>query len=197
MWNGFSSFQLVLGQNPNLPNVMTDGLPALDGTTSSEILAKHLNALHTAQKAFINCEADDGIRRALRHQVRAVEDVFESVEMVYYKRDGSTKWLGPGKVIFQDGRLGGVYVRVSTNRLIKCGKEFKENVGGDGSKGGAMGIDDKNRESLREVELNKKHFGGNGVFGMQNKVVGENIGQDVEDSGVTGNFQVGVNSDDL
>ena len=32
---------------------------------------------------------------------------------------------------------------------------------------------------------------------MQNKVVGENIGQDVEDSGVTGNFQVGVNSDDL
>ena len=32
---------------------------------------------------------------------------------------------------------------------------------------------------------------------MQNKVVGENIGQDAEDSGVTGNFQVGVNSDDL
>ena len=134
--------------------------------------------------------------------MRAVEDVFESGEMVYYKRDGSTKWLGPGKVIFQDGRLvfvrhGGVYVRVSTNRLIKCGKEFQENVSGDGSKGGAMGIDDKNRESLREVELNKKHFSSNGVFGMQNKVVGENIGQDVEDSGVTGNFQVGVNSDDL
>ena len=42
---------------------------------------------------------------------------------------------------------------MSTNRLIKCGKEFQENVGGDGSKGGAMGIDDKNRESLREVEL--------------------------------------------
>ena len=105
MWNGFSSFQLVLGQNPNLPNIMTDGLPALHGTTSSEILAKHLNALHTAWKAFIKCEADERIRRALRHQVRAVEDVFESGEMVYYKRDGSTKWLGPGKVIFQDGRL--------------------------------------------------------------------------------------------
>ena len=28
MWNGFSSFKLVLGQNPNLPNIMTDGLPA-------------------------------------------------------------------------------------------------------------------------------------------------------------------------
>ena len=42
MWNGFSGFQLVLGQNPNLPNIMTDGLPALHGTTSSEILEKHL-----------------------------------------------------------------------------------------------------------------------------------------------------------
>ena len=163
MWNGFSSSQLVLGQNPNLPNIMTDGLPALHGTTSSEILAKHLNTLHTARKAFIKCEADERIRRALRHQVRAAEDVFESGEMVYYKRDGSTKCLSPGKVIFQDGRLvfvrhGGVYVRVSANRLIKCGKEFQENVGGDGSKRGAMGTDDKNRESLREVELNKKTF---------------------------------------
>ena len=32
LWNGFSSFQLVLDQNPNLPNIMTDGLPALHGS---------------------------------------------------------------------------------------------------------------------------------------------------------------------
>ena len=83
MWNGFSSFQLVLGQNPNLPNIMTDGLSALHGTTSSEILEKHLNALHTARKACIKCEADERIRRALCHQMRAVEDVFESGKMVY------------------------------------------------------------------------------------------------------------------
>ena len=50
MWNGLSSFQLVLGQNPNLQNIMTDGLPALHGTTSSEIVEKHLNALRTARK---------------------------------------------------------------------------------------------------------------------------------------------------
>ena len=59
MWNGFSSFQLVLGQNPNLPNIITDGLPALHGTTSSVILQKHLNALHTAWKAFIKCESEE------------------------------------------------------------------------------------------------------------------------------------------
>ena len=133
---------------------MYDGLPALHRTTSSEILEKHVNTLHIAQKAFIKCEADERIRRVSCHQVRAVEDAFESGEMVHHKRDGSTKWLGPGKVIFQDRRLvfvqhGGVYVRVSANKLTKCGKEFKGNGGGDGRKGGAMEIDDENRGSLR------------------------------------------------
>ena len=46
MWHGFSSYQLVFGTNPNLPNIMTEKLPALEGTTTSEALAKHLNALH-------------------------------------------------------------------------------------------------------------------------------------------------------
>ena len=34
-------------------------------------------------------------------------------------------------------------------------------------------------------------------FGMENEVVSENVGQDVVDSGVEGNFEVGVSSDDL
>jgi len=42
----------------------------------------------------------------------------------FYKRDGKEKWLGPGKVVFQDGKVvfvrhGGVFVRVSPNRLCK------------------------------------------------------------------------------
>ena len=93
----------------------------------------------------------------------------------------------------------------------------------DGRKGGAMGIDDENRGSLREVELKQTRVHGNGVvgvqngvaddnigcdvvnsradanedFGVENEVVGENIGQDVVDSGLEGNFEVGVNGDDL
>ena len=46
MWNGFSSHQLVLGLNSKLPGVMTDTVPALDGSTRSEIFAKHLNLLY-------------------------------------------------------------------------------------------------------------------------------------------------------
>ena len=130
MYHGYSSFQIVLGQNPNLPNITNANLPALEGRTSSEVLAKHLNALHASRQAFIKCESDERIRRALRHQVRAVEQRFQPGDIVYYKRENSNRWMGPGKVIFQDGRLvfvrhGSVYVRVSTNRIIKHKEEFK------------------------------------------------------------------------
>eukprot|EP00112_Aurelia_sp_Birch-Aquarium-sp1_P015971 Seg358.3 transcript_id=Seg358.3/GoldUCD/mRNA.D3Y31 product="hypothetical protein" protein_id=Seg358.3/GoldUCD/D3Y31 len=109
MWNGFSSYQLVLGKNPNLPNIMTEKLPALQGVTTSEILKTDLDALYSARRAFIQCEADEKIRRALRHQIGTSEEVFLPGDGVFYKQDGSNKWLGPGKVIFQDGKV--VFVR--------------------------------------------------------------------------------------
>ena len=39
------------------------------------------------------------------------------------------RWLGPGKVVFQDGKVifirhGGAFIRVSPNRLIRVGEEF-------------------------------------------------------------------------
>ena len=124
MWNGYSSHQLVFGENPNLPNIMNNNLPALQGTTSSEVFAQHLNALHAARKAFIQTEADERIRRALRNKVRASEQIFENGERVFYKREGKERWLGPGTVVFQDGKVvfvrhGSVFVRVSPNRLQK------------------------------------------------------------------------------
>ena len=52
--------------------------------------------------------------------------MFQSGDEVYCKRDDSDKWLGPGKVMFQYGKIvfvrhGSAYVRVSVNRLIKAG----------------------------------------------------------------------------
>ncbi|XP_066914214.1 uncharacterized protein [Clytia hemisphaerica] len=61
MWHGFSSYQLVFGKNPNVPNVMTDNIAALQGTTS-ETLATHLNALHASRKVFIESESSERIR---------------------------------------------------------------------------------------------------------------------------------------
>ena len=200
MWNRFSSFQLVLGQNPNLSNIMTDGLPALHGTTFRENFGKAFKCFAYSPESINKCEADERFTRPLCHQVRAVEDVFQSGELVYYVKDGSSKWLGPGKVIFQYGRLvfvqyGRVYVGVSTNRLIKCGKKFKRNGGGDGRQGGAMGIDDQNRGSLREVELKQKRVHSNGVFGVKNAVADDNIGCDVVNSGADTNEDFGVENE--
>ena len=127
MWNGYSSHQLVFGQNPNNPNIMSENLPGLQGSTSSEEFAKHLNLLHATRRAYIQSEADERIRRALRNKVRASEQVFEHGDRIFYKKEGRERWLGPGKVVFQDGKVvfvrhGAVFVRVSPNRLQKVNK---------------------------------------------------------------------------
>ena len=126
---GFSPNQLVFGTNPNLPNILTDGLPALDGKTSSEVFAHHMNALHASRKAFIESESSDRIRRALRKNVSTVNRVWRHGDTVWYKRERDARWKGPAKVIFQDGKViwvrhGSTAVRVSANRLIKQGEEY-------------------------------------------------------------------------
>lgn len=123
MWHGFSSYQLVFGKNPNLPNIMTDQPPALEGLSSSEILVQHLNGLHAARRAFIESESDERVRRALRGKVRAAERIYSPGDQVYYKRESHDRWLGPARVVFQDGKVvflrhGSTFVRVSPNRLV-------------------------------------------------------------------------------
>lgn len=46
--HGCSLHQLVFGQNPDLPSVP----PALEGTTKSKWVTKHISALHALRKAF-------------------------------------------------------------------------------------------------------------------------------------------------
>ena len=60
---GFSPYQLVLGRNVNLPTVLSDKLPALEGQTESPTVAEHLSSLHLARKAFIMAESSEKIRR--------------------------------------------------------------------------------------------------------------------------------------
>ena len=100
---GFSPNQLVFGKNPNFPCVMNNKLPALEGVTSSKIVAENLNAMHNARKAFIKAEADEKLRRALRHQVRTSSEVkFITGDKVYYKRRSDDTWKGPAVVIGQE-----------------------------------------------------------------------------------------------
>ena len=54
---GYSPNQLVFSKNPNFTSVLVDNPPALEGQTSSEIIASHLNAMHAARAAFVKSEA--------------------------------------------------------------------------------------------------------------------------------------------
>ena len=131
MYEGFSSHQLVFGRNPHLPNILTSTPSSLEYTTISERFTEHLNGLHAARKAFIESEACIRIKRALKHKIRTNETVFNPGETVYYKRDRCDRWMGPAKVIFQDGKVvfirhGAVWVKASPNRIVKSGKEFQE-----------------------------------------------------------------------
>ena len=103
MWHGYSSSQIVLGTNPVLPNIMTDAIPALDNTATSEAFRQHLNALKSARESFVKADGDERLRRALRCKMRASEERYNEGDFVYYYRDGKEKWLGPAKVIAQDG----------------------------------------------------------------------------------------------
>ena len=122
--HGYSPHQLVFGQNPNLPSVLTDKPPALEGTTKSEWVAQHITALHAARRAFTEAECSERIRRALRKQTRHTDENYESGDRVYYRRVDCPEWKGPGVVIGQDGavifvRHGGTCVRVHRLRLKK------------------------------------------------------------------------------
>lgn len=129
--HGYSPHQLVFGQNPNLPSVLIDKAPALEGTTRSEWVAKHISALHTARKAFTEAECSERIRRALKKQLRHNDERYEQGDKVFYKRVDCPEWKGPAVVIGQDGavvfvRHGDICVRVHQLRLRKVTQEHEE-----------------------------------------------------------------------
>ena len=120
---GFSPFQLVLGTNPRLPSYLTDEAPALTQEPTSKLMQDNLNALHAARAAFISCENDERIRRALKSNVRGSGEVkYLTGDEVYYKRDDAAQWHGPATVIGQINQQvfvkhGSFYVRVHPCRM--------------------------------------------------------------------------------
>ena len=124
-FSGFSPNQLVFGMNPAIPDIFNSEPPALENPTASEIVRQNLNALHSARKEFVKIESNERVRRALRSNIRSspIEDL-KNGDGVYFKRNGSNEWKGPGTVIGKDGKQvlvkhGGTYVRVHICRLVR------------------------------------------------------------------------------
>ena len=127
---GFSPFQIVYGRNPNLPSNIVNKPPALESSSVSQSMAKHLNALHSTRAAFVAAESLDKIKRALKHKIRPKDDKFKLGDIVFFDRNGA--WKGPGTVIGQDNvvvfvRYGGTYVRVHQSKLLREHEKIDSN----------------------------------------------------------------------
>ena len=152
---GYSPYQLVFGKNPKLPNILSSGPPSWEEGTMSEALVKHLNALHATRAAFIKSESCSRLKKALMAKMRPNTEVFDNGDIVYYKRERDDRWLGPGKVVFQDGKVifvrhGSQFVRVSTCRIQKAGCELAKKSVEDSLKD-----PDQSQSSFKDFEIDK------------------------------------------
>ena len=74
-------------------------------------------------------ENSERIRKALSRKICTNNTVYENGDIVWYRR--KEKWLGPGKVVFQYGKVifvrhGSSLIRVSANRIVRKGEEYSE-----------------------------------------------------------------------
>ena len=67
--SGFSPFQIVFGESPRLPSVYASGPPGLEEVSMSKAMADHINAMHLARQAFIECESDRVLKAALKQRL--------------------------------------------------------------------------------------------------------------------------------
>ena len=150
--NGYSANQRVFGRNINLPSVLTDALPALEPTQTSEMVRRNLEAIHSAREHCIKAESSERIRRALRHKLRSYGDHrFENGEKVFYKRKGYKGWKGPATVIGEEGKIvlirhGSAYYRCHPCHLMKVLKR--------------EGQDNESKLSTGSGEIREKDMGG-------------------------------------
>ena len=131
--HGFSPAQLAIGFTPVLPGVLHDKAPALEPRSESDVISDNLNCIKSARKAFIEAESSERIKRALVHNIRPGSDnKFFVGDIVFYKRNDSRRWKGPGKVIGHESsniliKHGANYVRVHACRvLLEKRDEFYE-----------------------------------------------------------------------
>ena len=94
-----SSENSCVGIGPNFTSVLADNPHALVGQTSSKIITNHLNAIHAAQAAFLESEAREERQRAIREKTGTTSLVYELEDIVYFNRENSNHWKGPGTVI--------------------------------------------------------------------------------------------------
>ena len=103
MVHGFSSYQLVFGQLPNIP-VLIDATPSmLEENIDGDVMRKHLNTLYSAKQAYGKSESDSKIKLALKSNLRRYSTDLQQGEWIYYSREDE-KRKGPAKATGVNGK---------------------------------------------------------------------------------------------
>ena len=95
---------------------------------------------------------------------------------MFYKREGKERWLGPATVVFQDGKVvfvrhGGIFVRVSPNRLKRIDQALDRNESSDKAQTVQVDNGDEiNEEEAREESSVSEVLSGLGPADGQNSV---------------------------
>lgn len=133
--SGVSPNQLVFGFNPHFPNIYDSNLPASSlEEPSTDIIRKNSEARNKAREIFIRYEANERIRKALRHNVRHTDiDTIQHGDEVLYKRRENNKWQGPGRVTDIDLRAktvtinhGGYLIKAHAVSILKVPNLIEE-----------------------------------------------------------------------
>lgn len=125
---GFSSHQIVYGNNPNFPGLTNITPPMMEACSVSNAARRHLERIDRFRKLYREADCDRRIKIALKNRLNpALEQFFTKGQTVYFKEEGTNKWK-TGKVILQDGAIVWLkymnYLRrVHNSRIIPSGKE--------------------------------------------------------------------------
>ena len=134
--NGFSSYQLVFGRNPNVRNVeiKENYNSGMDGK-ESKILKDTISAITSSRINQMKFDNNEKVKIAMRANIREhlIEDA-QIGEKVLYKREGEDSWRGPAKVIGVDGKTvivkhGGLIREVNRIHSTRIKKFMEEEEG--------------------------------------------------------------------
>ena len=121
-YQGFSPSQLVFGENPKFPSLYSAGPPGLEEVNVSKAAAMHINAMHSAREAFVECESERILKTALKQRIFARGENIQPGDWIYFKNK-SRRWEGPVKVATKDNKLlyavrGGRLLTINTDHAV-------------------------------------------------------------------------------
>ena len=130
---GFSPYELVFGRKPHMIDILEAPPTAQEVRTHCQVFEENMNAMIAAKAAFIKAQNCEKLKLALRSKIRTVDHIYHPGDYVYYRREKDDRWLGPGKVMWQDNKVimvrhGGYCTRVSANRLLPVKEELRRKI---------------------------------------------------------------------